>query len=147
MFNASWFNSNGSHSQKSLCWRRGFFSCKGGCASLQELWKLPLVPDSHYRQGLVMSSVLGRGAVVIHWEEVQLFHIMFLSPTISALGTMPKPLIMRLTINRQILEELGIQDHLTCLLRNLYADQEAAVRTGHGTDWFQIGKGVRQGCI
>ena len=41
-----------------------------------------------------------------------------------------------------------IPDHLTCLLRNLYADQEAIVRTGHGkTDWFQIGKGVRQGCI
>ena len=45
-------------------------------------------------------------------------------------------------------EEMGISDHLTCLLRNLYAGQEATVRTGHGTtDWFQIGKGVRQGCI
>ena len=45
-------------------------------------------------------------------------------------------------------ENLGIPDHLSCLLRNLYADQEATVRTGHGTiDWFQIGKGVRQGCI
>ena len=44
--------------------------------------------------------------------------------------------------------EMGIPDHLTCLLRNLYAVQEAAVRTGHGTtDWFQIRKGVRQGCI
>ena len=43
---------------------------------------------------------------------------------------------------------MGIPDHLTCLLRNLYADQEATVRTGYGTtDWFQIGKGVRQGCI
>ena len=43
---------------------------------------------------------------------------------------------------------MGIPDHLTCLLRNLYATQEATVRTGHGTtDWFQIGKGVRQGCI
>ena len=43
---------------------------------------------------------------------------------------------------------MGIPDHLPCLLRNLYADQEATVRTGHGTtDWFQIGKGVRQGCI
>ena len=48
----------------------------------------------------------------------------------------------------KILQEMGIQDHLTCLLRNLYAGQEATVRTGHGTtDWFQIGKGVRQGCI
>ena len=48
----------------------------------------------------------------------------------------------------KILKEKGIPDHLTCLLRNLYAGQEAIVRTGHGTtDWFQIGKGVRQGCI
>ena len=48
----------------------------------------------------------------------------------------------------KILKEIGITDHLTCLLRNLYAGQEATVRTGHGTtDWFQIGKGVRQGCI
>ena len=47
-----------------------------------------------------------------------------------------------------ILQEMGIPDHLTCLLRNLYAGQEATVRTGHGTtDWFQIGKGVCQGCI
>ena len=48
----------------------------------------------------------------------------------------------------KILKEMGIPDHLTCLLRSLYAGQEATVRTGHGTtDWFQIGKGVRQGCI
>ena len=48
----------------------------------------------------------------------------------------------------KILKEMGISDHLTCLLRNLYAGQEAAVRTGHRTtDWFQIGKGVCQGCI
>ena len=48
----------------------------------------------------------------------------------------------------KILKEMGIPDDLTCLLRNLYAGQEATVRTGHGTtDWFQIGKGVRQGCI
>ena len=48
----------------------------------------------------------------------------------------------------KILKEMGIPDHLTCLLRNLYADQEATVRTGHETTgWFQIGKGVRQGCI
>ena len=47
-----------------------------------------------------------------------------------------------------ILKEMGIPGHLTCLLRNLYAGQEAAVRTGHGTtDWFQVRKGVRQGCI
>ena len=48
----------------------------------------------------------------------------------------------------KILKEMGILDHLTCLLRNLYASQEATVRTGHGTtDWFEIGKGVHQGCI
>ena len=48
----------------------------------------------------------------------------------------------------KILKEMGIPDHLTCLLRNLYARQEAIVKTGHGTiDWFHIGKGVRQGCI
>ena len=48
----------------------------------------------------------------------------------------------------KILQEMGIPDHLTCLLRNLYAGQEATVRTGHGTmDWFQIGKWARQGCI
>ena len=48
----------------------------------------------------------------------------------------------------KILQEIGIPDHLTCLLRNLYAGQEATVRNGHGTmDWFQIGKGVCQGCI
>ena len=48
----------------------------------------------------------------------------------------------------KILKEMGVPDHLTCLLRNLYAGQETTVGTGHGTtDWFQIGKGVRQGCI
>ena len=47
-----------------------------------------------------------------------------------------------------ILKEMGIPDHLTCLLRNLYAGQEATIRTGHGkTDWFQFGKGVHQGCM
>jgi len=47
----------------------------------------------------------------------------------------------------KILKEMGIPDHMNCLLRNLYAGQEATIRTGHGTDQFQIGKGVRQGCI
>ena len=68
--------------------------------------------------------------------------------SISALLTMPKPLTGWITINWKILKEMGIPDHLTCLLRNLYAGQEATVRTGHGkTDWFRIGKGVHQGCI
>ena len=64
--------------------------------------------------------------------------------TISALLTMPKPLTVWVTTNWKILKEMGIPNHLTCLLRNLYAGQETTVRTGHGTtDWFQIGKGVR----
>ena len=55
---------------------------------------------------------------------------------------------MWITTNCRKFLEIGIPDHLTCLLRNLYAGKEATVRTGHGTtDWFQIGKGVRQGCI
>ena len=68
---------------------------------------------------------------------------------ISALLTMPKPLTVWITTNcGKFYKRLGIPDHLTCLLRNLYAGQEATVRTGHGrTDWFQIGKGVCQGCI
>ena len=66
----------------------------------------------------------------------------------SASLTMLKPLTVCITTNWKILKEMGIQDHLTCLLRNLYAGQEATVRTRHGTtDWFQIGKGVHQGCI
>ena len=61
---------------------------------------------------------------------------------------MPKPLTVWITINWKILKEMGIPDYLTCLLRNVYAGQEATVRTGHGTtDWFQIGKRVHQGCI
>ena len=67
---------------------------------------------------------------------------------ISALLTMPKPLTVWITTNCGKFLEMGIPDHLTCLLRNLYTDQEATIRTGHGkTDWFQIGKGVHQGCI
>ena len=61
---------------------------------------------------------------------------------------MPMPLTVWITTNWKILKEMGIADHLTCLLRNLYAGQEAIVRIGHGTtDWFQMGIGLRQGCI
>src|SRR5574340_375273 len=68
--------------------------------------------------------------------------------SISALLTMPKPLTVWITTNWKILKEMGIPDHLTCLLRNLNAGQEATVRAGGRTiDWFQIGKGVLQGCI
>ena len=67
--------------------------------------------------------------------------------SISALLTMPKPLTEHNNLWK-ILKEMGIPDHLTCLLRNLYVGHEATVRSGHGTiDWFQIGKGVHQGCI
>src|SRR5574341_310562 len=68
--------------------------------------------------------------------------------SISALLTMPNPLTVWITKNWKILKEMGVPDHLIYLLRNLYAGQEATVRTGHGTtDWYQIGKGVCQGCI
>ena len=66
----------------------------------------------------------------------------------SASLTTLKPLTIWITTNWEILKEIGIPDHITCLLRNLYIGQEATIRTGHRiTDWFQIGKGVHQGCI
>ena len=68
--------------------------------------------------------------------------------SIFDLLTTPKSLTVWITTNWKILQQMGIPGHLTCLLRNLCAGQEATVRTGHGTtDWFQIGKGVHQGCI
>ena len=68
--------------------------------------------------------------------------------SISAFLTIAKPLTVWITINWKILKEMRIPDQLTCLLRNLYAGQEATVRTGQGTtEWFQKGKGVHQGCI
>ena len=66
----------------------------------------------------------------------------------STLLTTRKPLTVWITTNCGKFLEMGIPDHLTCLMRNLYAGQEATVRTGHETtDWFQIGNGVHQGCI
>ena len=66
----------------------------------------------------------------------------------SASLTMLKPLTVWITTNWNILKEMGVPDHIACLLRNLYACQEATVRTRHRTtDWFQTGKGVHQGCI
>ena len=68
--------------------------------------------------------------------------------SLSDLLTIPKPLTLWIRRNWKILKETGIPDHLTCLLRNLFAVQEATVRPGYGTtNWFQIGKGVGQGCI
>ena len=72
----------------------------------------------------------------------------FKKTSTSASLTMLKPLIMWIRTNYGKFLEMGMPDQLTCLLRNLYPGQEATVRTGHGTkDWFQIGKGVHQGCI
>ena len=82
----------------------------------------------------------------IHWiiKKAREFQNM----STSSLLTTPKPLIVWITANWKILKEMGTPDHLTCLLRNLYAGQEATVRTRHGTtDWFQIGKGVCYSCI
>ena len=82
----------------------------------------------------------------IHWIIVKARE--FQKTSTFVLLTTPKPLTVWITTNWKILQEMGIPDHLICLLRNMYAGQEATVRTGHGTtDWFQIGKGVRQGCI
>ena len=68
--------------------------------------------------------------------------------SISALLTVSKPLTVWITINWKNLQQMEIPEQLTCLLRNLYADQDATVKTGHGTtDWFQIGKRECQGCI
>ena len=73
----------------------------------------------------------------------------FITPELPyALLTLTKVLTVWIITNWKILKQMGIPDHFTCLLRNLYVVQEAKVRTGHGTrDWFQIGKGVRQGYI
>ena len=80
--------------------------------------------------------------VNIHWIRKESSR----KTPISVLLTMPKLLTVWITINWKILKEMGIPDNLTFLLRNLYAGQEATVRTGHGTtDWFQIGEGVCQG--
>ena len=68
--------------------------------------------------------------------------------SIFALLTMPKPLTVWIAKTEKNLKEMGIPDHLTCLLRNLHAGQEATVRSGHGTtNWLQVGKRVHQGCI
>ena len=77
-------------------------------------------------------------------EKAREFH----KPSTSDLLTMSKLLTVWITTNWKILQEMGIPDHLTCLLRNLYADQETVVRARHGTtDWFETGKGVLQGYI
>ena len=104
----------------------------------------------NFPQFIVIHTVNGRGTrdqiANIRWimEKAREFwkNIYF------CLLTMPKPLTVDHNKLWKILQEMGIPDHLTCLLRNLYAGQEATVRTEHGTkDWFQIGNGVHQGCM
>ena len=77
------------------------------------------------------------------WKKQESFR----KTSISALLTMPKPLAVWITTNWKILKEMGIPDHLTCLLRNLHAGQEATVTTGHGTTLVPNQERVRQGCI
>ena len=83
---------------------------------------------------------MGSHRIRHHWSD--------LAAAAAASLTMQKPLTVWISTNCGKLLEMGIPDHLTCLLQNLYAGQEATVRTVHEiTDWFQIGKGVRQDCI
>ena len=84
----------------------------------------------------------------IHWIIKKKNRESSRKTSFSAFLSMPKPLTVWITTNWKILQVMGIQDRLSWLLRNLYAGQEATVRTGHGTtDWFQIGKRVCQDCI
>ena len=102
------------------------------------------IPDVHagFRKGRGTKDQIAN----IRWiiEKVREFQ----KTSTSALLNMPKPLTVWITRNCGKFLDMGIPDHLTCLLRNLYAGQEATIRTGHGTtDWFQIRKGVLQGCV
>ena len=102
------------------------------------------LPDvqAGFRKGRAIRDQIANSHQIIKAQES------FRKTSTSAFMTMPKSLTVWITTNWKILMDMGIPDHLTCFLRNLYAGQEATVRTRHGTmDWFQIGKGVRQGCI
>ena len=112
------------------------------CRAWQQQWNGPAagLAEMHNPPALIGGAVVPLGGVDPHYFSLS---------SQRALLTMPKPLTVWITTNcGKFLKELGIPDHLTCLLRNLYAGQEATVRTRCGTtDWFQIRKGVRQGCI
>ena len=104
-------------------------------------WELPNV-QAGFRKGRGIRDQIAN----IHWITKRQENSR--KPSTSALLTMPNPLTVWITTNWKILKEMEIPHHLTCLLRNLYAGQEATVRTRHRRmDWFQIGKGVHQGCI
>ena len=96
------------------------------------------------RKHLLISWLQSPSAVILKLKEIKSVTVSIVSPIY-----LPRSNRTRLDHKKlwKILKEMGIPDHLTCLLRNLYAGQEATVRIGHGTDWFQIGKGVCQGCI
>ena len=104
-------------------------------------WELPDI-QATFRKGRGIRNQIAN----IHWiiekaRELQ-------KNIYSASSTTLKPFTVWITTKWKILEEMGIPDHHTCLLRNLYAGQEATVRNGYGTmDWFKIEKGVCQGCI
>ena len=111
-------------------------------AKLQQYvnWKLPYVQGG-FRKGSRTSDQITK----IHWITEK--GNSRKTSTSDSLTTL-KPLTVWITTNWKILKEMGMPDHLTCLLRNLYAGQETIVRTGHGTmDWFKMGKGVCQGYI
>ena len=92
-------------------------------------------------QRLVLDSVRLFGCLILQWEFQKNIYFCFIDYA-KAFDSVDNNKLWT------VLKEMGIPDHLTCLLRNLYAGQEATVRTGYGTaDWFQIEKGVRQGCI
>ena len=106
---------------------------------MQEIWVQPWVRKISWRKERLPIPVFWPG-------EFQGPYARNIST--SVLLTMPKPLTVWITKKQKILKQMGIPHQLTCLLRNLYAVQEATVRTGHGTmSWFQIGKGVYQGYI
>ena len=108
------------------------------------------LPTSHHRRS---KRIPEKHLLLLHWciDFFQWFPL----GLICLISLQCKILVLHILQNIhyiiilwKILKEMGIPDHLTCLLRNLYAGQEATVRTGHGTtDWFQLGKGVHQGCI
>ena len=104
-------------------------------------WKLPDV-QARFRKGIRTRDQTANIRWITKKQESSR------KTSTSALLTTRKLLTVWITTNWKILKQLGITDHLNYLLRNLYAGQEATVRTGHGImDWFQIGKGVRQGCV
>ena len=110
----------------------------------QQIWKTQQWPQDWKRS--VFIPIRKKGSIVTSTGSQRKQGHSRKTSTSASLTTL-KPLTVWITANWKILQEMGISDHLTCLLRNLYAAQEATVRTGHGTDWFQIRKGVCQDCI